>query len=249
MKVDVKADVEIRSDGKTVTSFQNSPTYTLRKYIIDALHTGTNLAKFGKVAFMDTYGATRDSTTSLTISKPADNQVKVDCSITATASYDVGYVILYDVNNATYFNIQLPTPYTVTGGTTVNVSITITVNVSVTTLDELSGGMVSQVLGRLIAGVLSGVPDPTYGNVTPANLQITDIKLAASTGTVQDATTMSKSRVSDTGLLLQKDFNVTSAATITNVDFVTNLGSVLSVSISKSYSTNTRLRVTGDFRT
>ena len=249
MKIGVRADAEIRSGNNALISLRNSPTSTLLKYIIDALNLGTNLSKIGKVAFMDTYGAVRDSTTNLTISKPASNQVKVDCSITATANYDVGSVIIYDVNNVMYFTIQLPTPYTVTGGTTVNVSITITVSVNVTTSNELTGGSVSQVLDILIANVLSGVSDPTYGSVTSANLQITDIKLTASSGTIQDATTMSKARLSDTELLLQKDFNVTSTATITKVDFVTNLGSVLSVSINKSYGTNTRLRVTGDFKT
>lgn len=260
MNIGVGARLQING-GSFAVETHGSPTATLRKFVIDALQSGANLSKVGKVVLVDTQGFERDYTTSLNISMPPSNQPQnnftISCSISSTAEYDIARVRIYDVNGNMYFDITLSSPQRITSGSSVSITITITITTDVSLTGELSGGSPVDYLRQLVRDVLAGVTDPVYTTtVTVDKLKISDVSMSVASGTVSSGT-LSITRVDDYTLNVYKDFTATSDVIVSGVSILSSFAYPISgnnvphisVSISKSYSANTRLSVAFSIRT
>jgi len=150
--LDVKGLVELNGEGSLL---RGSPTTTLRQHVIRALYDGTLLSRITRIVLVDTGGAERDGTTSLSYSV-SDNQLTVTCSVTATASYTIGKVRAY-AGTSLYFETTPSTQPTVASGDVVNITLTVTVSISGTlTYAGTSYSMTMVNLGNLVCSVLAG---------------------------------------------------------------------------------------------
>ena len=103
----------------------NTPTSTLLTHIADALYNGANLTALSKIVLVDSSGAERDYTTSLTFN--VGDTLQVTGTITASDSYTVSAVRTYGGTNL-YFESSVS--FTVSSGDQVQITITISLTLS-----------------------------------------------------------------------------------------------------------------------
>ena len=260
MNLNVNAKLEMERNGiKTVA--HGSPTTYLLKSIIDALQYGQGLSYIRTIALVDISFNERDSTSSLSFSKPASNQIQISASISITANYTITNVRIYSSDGLLYFDILLSSPLPVSAGDVVNLTIFITVNVNITLSDDLAGGTVSENLSRLVAEVLGNLKDPDLNYVPSAkDLKLIDIGMIISAGNVLHGA-FSITRTGDYSVSASKSFTTTARTTVTDVlvyiaaTYTLPNGEVVNYYIihvsglNRSYDANSKLVVTFGFST
>jgi hypothetical protein len=120
----IKSDISVKIKDKEVRQ-HNTPTSTLLTHIADGLYNGTNLTALDKIVLVDSSGAERDYTTSLTFN--VGDTLQVTGTITASDSYSVTAVRTYGGTNL-YFESSVS--FTVNSGDQIQITITISLTLS-----------------------------------------------------------------------------------------------------------------------
>lgn len=123
------------------------------------------IAQVVRVVFVDVYGNERDSTTSLTYSIEA-GKLKITCSITASASYQLKLIRTYDANQAIVSETQYQIP--ISAGVTYDVIIYI--DLSFQPASGYSFSMLS--LKQITYDILRGLLPPSRLKIAYVGIQI-----------------------------------------------------------------------------
>lgn len=238
------------------SSLRGSPTDALRKYVVDALQNGYNLARIGRIDLLDTNKTVKDSTSSLSFSKPSINQIRIESTVTASSTYSIAYIYLYDVNGVLYFTIPISPPISIYSGYIIHIFITITVKVSATLSGDFAGLSYTESISRFVADVLSGVSDDVYGVLKASNLKISDIVIAIASGSLSPGE-FSILRLDDYTIRVYKKYSATSVTTLSQVCLYANVidsstgkqTPIMCINILKTYASGTNLYPTFELGT
>jgi len=153
--------------GNVEIKQHNTPTSTLLEHIADALYNGTNLAALSKIVLVDSGGVEKDYTTTLNFT--VGDTLKVEGTISATASYTVAYIRTYAGTNK-YFESSVS--FGVASGDQVQITITI----SLTASGSLTGATFNLVnLKTFIFKVLANQLDKSQLNIQYIVFNITNL--------------------------------------------------------------------------
>lgn len=143
----------------------------------------TYISSLSKIVLVDSGGTERDYTTTLSFSQPAENQLKVECSISITASYTVSYVRAY-AGTKKYFETSWSK--SVSSGDVVNITLTITVSTSGSLSGSTTGSITVNNMSSNIAKALGGITRDQIGlkTVKVLSTQVTEMLSATFTRTI-----------------------------------------------------------------
>lgn len=201
----------------------------------------TYITALSKIVLVDSAGAERDSTTALSFTQPAGNQLRVTCSISITASYTVSYVRAYS-GTKKYFETSWSK--SVASGDAVNVTLTITVNIS----GSLSGSTTGEISTATIPSDIA----KALGGITRNQLGLLTVKVFSETGALLGTFTFTRTVdlpnnkvTGDTGVA-----SPSATGTAAYMEYYNSAGTRLlqwTFDTGVSILTNTRLKITYTF--
>jgi hypothetical protein len=203
-KIDFTSRAEVEVSEKIISG-SGSPTSTFKNDVALAVYNGTGLSKLDKIVLVDSAGAERDYSTSLTFSTSVDT-ITVNCTISITASYSIAKVRVYS-GTKLYFETALSTAVSVNAGDTVAVTWSMTVNMSGT----LSGySFVIDAFRSKLINVLTGSETASALNVTSIRIWVYNVSTATETYYDQTPSKSISNNVvtMSTSLTLNYDFEV-----------------------------------------
>jgi len=238
-EVGVKIKAEMKINGVRIHA---SPQPDLKSDICNEVGSNsTYIGAINKIVLVDSSGSERDSTTSLSVSYPASNQVQFTCSISITASYTVSYVRAYS-GTKKYFE----TSWTkgVSSGDAVNITLTVTINAS--------GSLSGSTTGSISAGTFEIQIANALGGGTRVQIGLATAKLYTADGGLLGTFTFVRS-IDLANYRVTGDTGVVSPSNIGNASYVGFLNSAGNALIAFyfdkeiSISTNTRVKITYTF--
>jgi hypothetical protein len=193
----LSSELSVKIGGQELKQ-HNTPTSTLLQHIADALYNGSNLTALSKIVLVDSSGAERDYTTSLTFT--VGDTLQVVGTISASASYTVSYVRTYGGSNK-YFESSVS--FSVASGDQIQITITISLTVS----GSLSGASFNiSNLKTFIFKVLANQLAVSQLNITYIVFNITNLN---TNETADYQVTPSKSKPSSNQVSISGSYTVT----------------------------------------
>jgi len=202
MDIEVVGSLEV---GESTVKLHGSPSSTLRNDFASALYNGTGLSAINRLVLVDTAGAERDYTTTLSFSI-IGGSLQVQGSVSITASYTIASVRLYS-GTKLYFDTPVAEQKTVSSGDTVVATVQISYNAS-GTLDQYS--FVMDYLRSIFYDVLRGAVSASALNVSTIRIYVYNILTGTTTYYNQTPTKSISGNVVtwSTSLTLDYDFEL-----------------------------------------
>ncbi len=168
-KINFVSRAEVEVSGKTVSA-SGSPTSTFQNDVALAVYNGTGLSKLDKIVLVDSTGAEKDYSTSLTFSV-SGNTLYVQSTISISASYSIAKVRVYS-GTKLYFETALSTAVSVNAGDSVAVTWSLTVSMS----GSLTGyTFYMDAFASTLFSVLNGSATASALNVSTIRIYVYDV--------------------------------------------------------------------------